>query len=281
MVKALGTKTILVTGATSGMGAYLATQLARQGATVLLHGRSAKSLKRVAADIQAKTGNNRLRTYLADLSSLREVKVMAGRISETEPRLDALINNAGTGGGLIFSKRELSKDGYELRFAVNYLAPYLLTRELLPLLKRSAPARIVNVSSAGQQVIDLSDVMLEQHYSLARAYMQSKLALIMMTFDMAAQLSGTGVTSNALHPATFMNTKMTRRSLIPPTSSVKSGAEPTMRLATAPELEGVTGTYFNQAQEGRAVSQAYDLEARNQLRTLSEHLVERALHGNG
>jgi NAD(P)-dependent dehydrogenase (short-subunit alcohol dehydrogenase family) len=234
-------------------------------------------LGQVAASIRAETGNDRLRTYLADFAALGEVKAMADRINTREPRLNVLINNAGTGGGLPFSKRELSKDDYELRFAVNYLAPYLLTHELLPLLKGSVPARIVHVASVGQQAIDFSNVMLNSGYGLARAYMQSKLAVIMMSFDLAEELQGSGVTSNALHPATFMNTKMTRRSLIPPTSTIKSGAKPTMRLAVSPELAGVTGRYFDQDHESRADMQAYDPGARSHLKELTEQLIAQVL----
>jgi NAD(P)-dependent dehydrogenase (short-subunit alcohol dehydrogenase family) len=270
-------KTILITGATSGMGNYIATELARQGATVLLHGRSVKSVEQVVAAIRAKTGSGRVRPYHADFASLREVMAMADEITTHETHLDVLINNAGIGGGRPFGKREVSQDGYELRFAVNYLAPYVLTKKLLPLLKRSAPSRIVNVASAGQQPIDFSDIMLEHSYGQAHAYMQSKLAIIMMTFDMADELKDAGVTCNALHPATFMNTKMVRQSFIPPTSSVKSGAEPTLRLAISPELEGITGRYFDHYSESRAITQAYDLQARKQLRKLTEVLVTQAL----
>jgi len=270
-------KIILITGATSGMGEYMATELARQGATVLLHGRSSKSAEQAAAAIRTKSGSDRIRTYHADFGSLHEVRAMVDDITMYETHLDVLINNAGIGGGRPFGKREVSQDGYELRFAVNYLAPYVLTKELLPLLKHSAPSRTVNVASAGQQPIDFSDIMLERSYGQARAYMQSKLAVIMMTFDMADELKSVGVTCNALHPATFMNTKMVRQSFIPPTSSVKSGAEPTLHLAISPELEGITGQYFDQYSESRAIAQAYDLQARKQLRELTEILVNRVL----
>lgn len=269
----LENRTIMVTGSTSGMGKYMAVELARRGATLLLHGREHTKLAKVVVDIRTKTGNERLRTYTANFASLRQVDEMASNILKQEPRLDVLINNAGIGVGAPFSKREVSEDGYESRFAVNYLAPFLLTRRLLPLLKKSAPARIVNVASAGQQPIDFSDVMLERHFSKIQSYMQSKLALIMMTFDLAAELRGIGVTVNALHPATFMNTKMVRESLIPPINSVRAGAEPTIRLAVAPELEGVTGEYFDGTRRARANSQAYDEEARRRLKVLSEQLT--------
>jgi len=273
-MKTLVDKTILVTGATSGMGQYIATELAGRGATVLLHGRSAESLEQTAAAIRRKTGNEWLRTYRADFAFLQDVQTMAEAVRAAEPKLDVLINNAGVGGGRPFGKRETSHDGYELRFAVNYLTPYMLTHALLPLLEKSAPSRVVNVASAGQQAIDFSDVMLEHGYNPARGYMQSKLALIMMTFDLAEELADTGVTVNALHPATFMNTKMVRQSFIPPTSTVKSGAEPTIRLAVASELEGITGRYFDQTQESRANSQAYDPIARQRLKQLTEQLIQ-------
>lgn len=272
----LADKTIMVTGSTSGMGKYIAVELARRGAMLLLHGREDTKLARVVAEIRAKTSSERLRVYTANFLSLRQVDEMASHILREEPRLDVLINNAGIGTGSPLSKREVSEDGYESRFAVNYLAPFLLTRRLLPLLKKSAPARVVNVASAGQQPIDFSDVMLERHFGKMRAYMQSKLAMIMMTFDMAAELDDTGVTVNALHPATFMNTKMVREALIPPINSVRAGAEPTIRLAVASEVEGVTGEYFDGTRQARANPQAYDQEARRRLKVLSEQLTNLA-----
>jgi NAD(P)-dependent dehydrogenase (short-subunit alcohol dehydrogenase family) len=272
----LADKTIMVTGSTSGMGKHMAVELARRGATLLLHGREDTKLARVVAEIRAKTSSERFRVYTANFLSLRQVDEMASHILREEPRLDVLINNAGIGTGSPLSKREVSEDGYESRFAVNYLAPFLPTRRLLPLLKKSAPARVVNVVSAGQQPIDFSDVMLERHFGKMRAYMQSKLAMIMMTFDMAAELDGTRVTVNALHPAKFMNTKMVREALIPPINSVRAGAEPTIRLAVASEVEGVTGEYFDGTRQARANSQAYDQEARRRLKVLSEQLTNLA-----
>src|ERR671930_595224 len=179
-------QTILVTGATDGLGRALARELAERGAAVLLHGRSEERLSEVADEI------GRVRTYKADLASLDEVRAMASEILENEQALHTLVNNAGIGTALPEGRQE-SRDGYELRFAVNYLSHYLLTRLLEPLIQRSAPARIVNVSSAGQAPIDFDDVMLENGYSGFQAYCQSKLALVMFTFDLAEELEGSGV----------------------------------------------------------------------------------------
>ena len=153
---------------------------------------------------------------------------------------------------------------------MNYLAGYLLTRLLVPLLVHSAPARVVNVSSAGQVPINFDDVMLEHEYSGVQAYCQSKLAQVMFTFDLAEELRDSGVTVNALHPATFMPTKMVRQAGASPMSSLEEGVEATRRLVDGPELEGVTGRYFDGLSEARAHPQAYRSEARRALRELSE-----------
>jgi NAD(P)-dependent dehydrogenase (short-subunit alcohol dehydrogenase family) len=187
-----------------------------------------------------------------------------------------LINNAGTGAGSRQSRREKSTDGYELRFAVNYLAPFLLTHRLLPLLRRSAPARIVNVASVGQRPIDFDNVMLEDGYDGLRAYRQSKLGLVMFTFDLAEDLRKSGITVNSLHPATLMSTRMVLETdyFAGPMSTVEEGAHAVEYLATSPELGGVTGEYFDGKQRARANAQAYDKEARRRLRILSEQLTK-------
>jgi len=208
--------------------------------------------------------------YRADLSSLAEVRALAAQVERENDRLDVLVNNAGIGTA---GPREESRDGYELRFAVNYLAGFLLTRELLPLLKHSAPARVVNVASAGQMPIDFDDVMLERSYSGVQAYCQSKLAQVMFTFDLAPELWDRGVTVNALHPATFMPTKMVREAGAEPASSLEQGVEAVRRLVVEPELEGVTDRYFDGQRESRAHPQAYDADARRRLRELSEQLA--------
>src|SRR6185295_8913980 len=149
-----------------------------------------------------------VRGYRADFASLVDVRALADEVLAHEPRLDALVSNAGIGTRVPPGGRQTSRDGHELRFAVNYLAPFLLTRLLLPRLRASAPSRIIHVSSAGQQALDFDDVMLERDYSGVRAYCQSKLAQIMFAIDLADELAGTGVTTNALHPATYMPTKI-------------------------------------------------------------------------
>jgi NAD(P)-dependent dehydrogenase (short-subunit alcohol dehydrogenase family) len=266
-VRPVDRQTILVTGATDGLGRALAGELASRGARVLLHGRSEERLEETQRDLGAPA------TYMADFSSLEDVRGLAAAIERDHERLDVLVNNAGIGGGR--GKREESADGYELRFAVNYLAPFLLTNLLLPLLRRSAPARIVNVASAGQAPIDFDDVMLGRRYDPIRAYSQSKLAQIMFTFELAERLEaeGAGVTVNALHPASLMNTKMVYESFGYTMSTVEDGVKATLRLAISPELEGVTGRYFDRLREARPHRQAEDAEACRRLWQLSEQLT--------
>ena len=262
-------KTVLITGSTDGVGRLVARRLGEAGVRVMVHGRDAERGAQVVADIESAGG---AATFLrADLANLAEVRRLAAAVQDETDRLDILINNAGIGtaGGV----RQESADGVELRFAVNYLAGFLLTWLLLPLLRASAPARIVNVSSAGQQAIDFADVMLTRGYSGARAYCQSKLAQVIFTFDLAEKLAGTGVTATCLHPATYMDTTMVRRAGVTPVSTVEQGAEAILNLAVSPALEGRSGLYFNGLREARAHSQAYDAEARQRLWTLSLKLT--------
>ena len=260
--------TILVTGATDGLGKRVARELSGKDATVLLHGRNGERLEATLEDIRRETGSERLGSYLADLSSLAQVRALADRILADQVHLDVLINNAG----VIVRERKESEDGFELTFAVNYLAHFLLTSLLLPLLRGSAPARIVNVASAGQSPVDFDDVMLERRYDSMRAYTRSKLAQIMFTFELAGRLSGSGVSVNALHPASLMDTKMVNETFGYTMSTVQEGAVATVRLAASPDVEGVTGRYFDGHYEARANRQAYDPGARKRLWTLSEEL---------
>ena len=265
----LSEQTILITGATDGHGRALAVELATDGATVLVHGRDDRRGRETIDGIRSRTGNDKLHWLRADLASLDEVRALAAAVMGDHPRLDALVNNAGIGAA---GPRQESRDGLELRFAVNYLAGYLLTRLLLPLLERSAPARIVNVSSAGQAPIDFDDVMLERHYSGVQAYCQSKLAQVMFTFDLAEELSDSAVTATALHPATYMPTKMVLEGGTRPISSVAQGVEATLQLVADPQLEGVTGAYFNGRRRAEPHPQANDPDARRRLRSLSDRL---------
>jgi NAD(P)-dependent dehydrogenase (short-subunit alcohol dehydrogenase family) len=262
-------KTVLVTGSTDGVGRLVVRRLGEAGARVLVHGRNPERGAQVVAEIEKAGGSATF--FRADLGSLAEVRRLAAAVQDATDRLNILINNAGIGtaGGV----RQESADGYELRFAVNYLSGFLLTSLLLPLLQAAAPARIVNVSSAGQQAIDFADVMLTRDYSGARAYCQSKLAQIMFTFDLAEKLAGAGVTATCLHPATYMDTTMVRRAGITPVSTVDQGAEAILNVAGSPALEARSGVYFNGLHEARAHSQAYDAEARHQLWALSVKLT--------
>jgi NAD(P)-dependent dehydrogenase (short-subunit alcohol dehydrogenase family) len=262
-------KTALVTGSTDGVGRVVAERLGEMGARVLVHGRDRARGEAVVADIRAGGGNAEL--LIADLAALAEVRRLAEAVRNTTDQLDILINNAGIGSA--GAARQTSADGHELRFAVNYLAGFLLTYLLLPLLKQSAPARIVNVASAGQQAIDFADVMLTRGYSGSRAYCQSKLGQILFTIDLAHELEGSGVTVSALHPATYMDTTMVRRAGVTPISTVEEGAEAILNLAVGPALAGRSGLYFNGLREARADRQAYDADARARLRALSGELT--------
>lgn len=263
-------KTALVTGSTDGVGREVAQRLGGDGWRLLVHGRDRERGREVVAAIEKAGGAAEF--IVADLSALAEVRRLADTVQKTTRRLDLLINNAGIGSGGPQGVRQESADGYELRFAVNYLSGFLLTHLLLPLLKSSAPARVVNVSSLGQQAIDFADVMLTHGYSGMRAYRQSKLAQILFTLDLAAELAGSAVTVNTLHPATFMNTTMVRQ-FGTPMSTVEEGADAIMRLAVSPEMEGKTGLYFNGQREAKADAQAYDAAARQKLRALSFELA--------
>ena len=265
-------KTVLITGSTDGVGRYVAAKLAAAGANVLIHGRDQARAKTLADEIRGQ-GHIEPIFYQADLSSLAGARQLAAAVLAGHQRLDVFISNAGIGSRSLGSERQTSADGYELRFAVNYLSGFLLAHLLLPLLKASAPARIVNVASLGQHPLDFDDVMLTKGYNGNRAYAQSKLAQIMFTIDLAQELEGSGVIVNALHPATYMNTTMVREGGITPISTVEQGGEAILHLAAGDDVAGKSGLFFNGMQQAQANPQAYDAGARQRLRALSLELT--------
>ncbi len=271
-------KVAIVTGASRGIGHAVAGRLVADGARVCVTGRKPEALEKAAAELGEP---DRVLAVPGKAHDPDHQAEAVQRVLDTFGRLDVLVNNAGVGFGAPGSGRELSADGIELRFAVNYLAGYRLTELLLPLLQRSAPARVVNVASAGQYPLDFSDPMLEGGYDGTVAYRRSKLAQVMYTLDLAARLRPLGVTANALHPATLMDTGMVRHAGFVPVSTVEEGTEATLRLIADPALAGVTGRYFNGTGEARAHPQAYDEAARQQLRKLSEKLLRGALPPEG
>jgi NAD(P)-dependent dehydrogenase (short-subunit alcohol dehydrogenase family) len=265
-------KTVLITGSTDGVGRYVATELAKQGAKVLIHGRDAGRGKALVEEIK-RTGKEAPAFYQADLASLASVRGLADAIKADHKTLDVFVSNAGIGSMNGGPQRQVSADGHELRFAVNYLAGFLLANLLLPPIKAAAPSRIVNVSSLGQQAIDFDDVMITKNYSGGRAYSQSKLSQILFTIDLAAELKGAGVTVNSLHPATYMNTTMVRAGGITPMSTVEQGGAAILHLVSGDDVAGKSGLFFNGMHEMKANAQAYDEAARKRLRALSLELT--------
>ena len=272
-MKKTSNQIILVTGSTDGIGKLTALKLAGQNSQVIIHGRNKEKTESVVKELKEKSGNDSLEGYVADFSSLREVRDFAEKISNTYPKLDVLINNAGAG----YTASRYSRDGYELRFAVNYLAPFLLTKLLIPVLIKAAPSRIVNVSSVGQHSINFDDVMQQKNFNAVTAYSQSKLALIMFTFDLANELKDKNITVNSLHPGTYLNTKMVTDAGINPLGDPESGAEAEVFLATDKSLEDVTGKYFNVKKESKAQGQAYEEEARRKLTEITIKLIKAVL----
>jgi NAD(P)-dependent dehydrogenase (short-subunit alcohol dehydrogenase family) len=263
---------VLITGATDGLGRGVARELRVRGARVLLHGRDPNRLYPLAREL-GRHGQP-APAFLADLASLDEVRALATVVARSTRRLHVLINNAGIGSGLPDGReRSESRDGYELRLAVNHLAGFLLTLRLLPLLRRSAPARVVNVASLGQAPIDFDDPMLTHGYDGTRAYGQSKLAQITTGFELAERLNPAEVTVASLHPSTYMPTKMVLEERGASVDSLEDGIAATVRLAVDPELEGVTGRFYDRRVEAAAHPQADDRVARRRLWELSLKLT--------
>ena len=262
-----GQRVVLVTGSTGGLGREVARALALQGDHVIVHGRNEERGRALVGEIEA-DGKGSARFYRADFGSLREVRGLANAIMKDYERLDVLVNNAGILNPDQETRR-VSEDGYELHFQVNYLAGYVLTRMLTPLLESSAPSRIINVAS-GQRPIDFDDLMLESDYSGMQAYFQSKNAQIMMTFALADEMGERGITINAMHPSNLMNTDMVIEAGFEPQTPVETGRDALVRLVN--EDVG-TGKFFNVFEEAEAIPQAYDPEAVARLMKVTEELV--------
>ena len=257
-------RVVLITGSTDGLGREVARRVAALGAHVIVHGRNRDRGTALVSEIE-RSGKGSARFYAADFSSLAEVRKFADAIGRDYPSLHVLVNNAGI--WLSDGKRQVSADGHELHFAVNYLSGFLLTRLLLPTIRASAPSRIINVASASQWPIDFADVMLQRPGRAAYGYSQSKLAQVMFTFDLARELESTGVVVTALHPASMMPTTMVRASGMAPQSTIDEGARAVVHLITDPGIR--SGQYFDGIAASRAHPQAYDVDARARLQRLS------------
>jgi NAD(P)-dependent dehydrogenase (short-subunit alcohol dehydrogenase family) len=250
MQNSMNGKTVLVSGATNGIGLETARALARLGAQVTLLSRDPAKCAAVAEALKAETGNP-VEYISADLSTLAGIMQAAATFKQRHTRLHVLVNNAGA----LFARRRLTADGYEMTFALNHLNYFLLTNLLLDILKASAPARIVNVSSGAHlgASIDFTNLMGEKHYLGMQAYGQSKLANILFTYELARRLEGSGVTANALHPG-FISTGFAHNNGFLYDTGMKliglfirkpaEGAQTSLYLASSPEVEGVTGQYF-------------------------------------
>ena len=268
-------KTILVTGATDGIGRQTALDLARMGARVLIHGRSKEKGIRVLDELNRETCNEKLALYVADFSSLADVRRMADEIMREQSQLHVLINNAGS----FFKQHELNADHLEMTFVVNHLASFLLTNLLLDLLKESAPARVVTVASGAHRnlkVIDWENLQGEKSYDEFDAYALSKLASVCTMNELADRLAGSGVTVNTLHPG-VIETKLLRMSYNMQGASVEAGAQTSVYLATEPEVEGVTGKYFSHKVEKPISDLARDPQNRKKFWDISEALTAKYL----
>lgn len=273
----------LVTGATSGIGRVTAQALAQSGASVVLLCRDASRGEAAVRQIRHATRNDQVTYLVADLSSLEQVRAVARTITANYPRLHVLVNNAGA----LFMRRQETADRYEMTFALNHLAPFLLTSLLLETLQASAPARVVTVASVahvGAQ-IHFDDLMYaHHHYRAMGAYGQSKLANILFTYELARRLDGTGVTANTLHPGVVAtgfaknNGPLYRYGMVlarPFFISPEQGAQTSIYLATSPEIEGVSGQYFVKRRPAKSSPVSYDQDAQQRLWEMSEQLTER------
>jgi retinol dehydrogenase-14 len=274
-------KKVLITGGTGGIGRATAIGLASMGARVGITGRDWDRAAQAAAAIARESGNPAVDVFVADLSSQAELRRLAGEVLAAYPRLDALVNNVGG----YWDTRHLTADGLERTFALNHLAPFLLTNLLLDRLKASGPARVVTVASGAHAMgrIDFDDLQGQRSYSGSRAYNQSKLANVLFTYELARHLGASTVTANALHPGVVRTSfgaddpGAVQRLLVPFLrpfmKSPAQGAATSIHLASSPDLEGVTGRYFANSRPRRSSNASYDEAVAARLWQVSADLV--------
>jgi NAD(P)-dependent dehydrogenase (short-subunit alcohol dehydrogenase family) len=276
-------RTVLVTGGTSGIGLGTAVGLAAMGARVAITGRDRERAEQAADDIRA-AGSPHVDVFLADHSSQADVRRLAEQVLHALPRLDVLVNNVGG----YWNHRHVTADGLERTFALNHLAPFLLTSLLLDRLSEAGSARVVTVSSNAQGMgrIDFDDLQGERSYSGARAYNQSKLANVLFTYELARRLGQGGVTANVLHPGVVSTSfgaedpAGLQRLLVPFIrpfmKSLSQGAATSIYLASAPDLDDVTGQFFANSKPKKSSRRSYDMETAALLWQVSEDMVARA-----
>jgi retinol dehydrogenase-14 len=276
-------KISLVTGANSGIGKVTAKVLAAGGATVIMVCRNREKGEAARAEIVSATRNENVDLRIADFSELNQIRRLAAEVKAKYSRLHTLVNNAGAYNG----KRTLTPDGYETTFAVNHLGYFLLTIELLDLLKSSAPARIVNVASDAHQNshIDFDDLNLENGYTGWKAYAQSKLANVLFTYELARKLQGKRVTANCMHPGVvgtniFNNVRGVGGAIVrlfsPFMRTPEKGADTIIWLASSPEVEGITGRYFIDRKDRPSNPESYNFAIASRLWEVSERMVRTA-----
>jgi len=276
----LNGKICLITGANAGIGKETAIKIAKMGAHIVMVCRNEERGRNAQEEIKRESENEHVDLLIADLASLSSVRKVAEDFKKNYENLHILINNAG-----VFNrKRVITEDGYESTFAVDYLAHFLLTILLLDILKKSAPARILNVSSNIHLYfkVNFEDLMSEKKYASQKAYANAKGAQVMFTFELARKLEGTGVTVNALHPGhaktkimmpTRKISKFLIKIFIPTMKSPKEAAKTSIYLASSPEVEGISGKYFSKCKERKAQKMTYDISLQNKLWENSEKLV--------
>lgn len=281
---AMDGRVCLVTGATSGIGVETAVGLARMGATVVVHGRTSERAEAAANGVRRRAGGASVAAVAADLSSLHAVRGLADQVRSRFPGLRVLVNNAG----VVSASRQLTADGYELTFAVNHLAPFLLTNLLLDTLAPSNPgngqARVVTVASEAHRpaTIDFTNLQGERSYNGINAYNTSKLCNILFTMELARRVDDRAITANCLHPGVILSTglwdagwflRIPTMVLAPFFRNAQRGAQTSIYLASAPEVEKTSGAYFSDSRLARASNAAFDAESARRLWEVSEQLT--------